>query len=207
MTSRYAVLIVVILLVVGACTETDTAVIEPELATVDCFSVIDALDEPPFDYTVVSGVVAFGGSDNADTPLQAVWNEQSGWFGSKTGLLVRSGSTVTVSVPPDVQDRVNIGWGGSGGPWEVRISGCDRAEEWVVFAGGIGVRAPECVPLTVNDGATEQRVMIGVGAPCPGQEPLSVPALSSTKSTDTTVATSTVTSTPVPEVSCSSPPC
>jgi hypothetical protein len=191
MTSRYAVLILVILLVVGACTETDTTAIEPELATVDCFSVIDALDEPPSDYTVVSGVVAFGGSDNADTPLQAVWNEQSGWFGSKTGLLVRSGSTVTVSVPPDVQDRVNIGWGGSGGP----------------FAGGIGVRAPECVLLTVNDGATEQRVMIGVGAPCPGQEPLSVPALSSTKSTDTTVATSTVTSTPVPEVSCSSPPC
>lgn len=140
-------------------------------ASLDCSSVIDVLDAPPASYSVVLDVVAFDGSDNSPHSLQAVENEQTGWFGAKTGLLVRSGSSLSLSVPPAMRDRMQIGWGGSGGTWELTIPGCERPEEWLVFSGGLGVKAPECVPLIVHSGGAEQRVMIGVGAPCPRQHP------------------------------------
>jgi len=144
---------------------------DPVPATLDCLTVIDVLDTPPPDYMVALGVVAFAGSDNAGHALQAVENEQTGWFGAKTGLLVRTGSSFTLAVPSQMRDRMSIGWGASGPTWELRIPGCERVEQWLVFSGGFSVRAPECVPLTAHDGASVQQVMIGVGAPCAGQDP------------------------------------
>ena len=139
-------------------------------ATLDCVSVIDVLDTPPAAYFFALDVVGFDGS-----PLHAVENEETGWFGAKTGLLVRSGSSFTLSVPAEMRDRMQIGWGGSGGTWDLAIPGCERPEQWLVFSGGFSVTAPECVPLTVQTGTSEQQVMIGVGAACGRQHTTTLP--------------------------------
>ncbi len=66
--------------------ESNVATTEVDLApgTLDCFSVIDVLDTPPPGYTIVLGVVAFDGSDNATSALQATEDDRSGWFGAPT---------------------------------------------------------------------------------------------------------------------------
>jgi len=42
---------------------------------------------------------------------------------------------------------------------------------WLVFPGGYWVHRPLCLPLLVTAHGETERVRIGVGAACPGQEP------------------------------------
>ncbi|WP_250002765.1 hypothetical protein [Actinoplanes sp. M2I2] len=99
--------------------------------------------------------------------LQANESGEPGRLFAKTGLLVRAGTAVELSVAPEAAGDVIIGWG-SPGPkgTTVRVPACPDAKGWVVFAGGYTVSEPVCVPLIVRVGDREQRAEVSVGVSC-----------------------------------------
>lgn len=148
----------------------DVAVLES--VTLDCSATIDTVEIPPDGYTTVLDVVAIGGSSQSRRALQAFMDSETGWFGAKSGLVVRSGTESRISVPDKARSQLVIGWGSPGdSTWEVVVPACDRASPWIVFAGGFSVRKPACVPLMVEYGSSEATVLVGVGFPCEGQGP------------------------------------
>ena len=169
-----------IILLLSACTGIPHARevfdIEDSVA-VECSSVDDWVEEPSPAYALILGVVAVPGAESTSQAMQTANADGGLWESTKSGLIVpNGGKPFILSVPQDVQDRLYIwDWGTGGFKYEIRVPGCERSEDyvddWVVFAGGLTVREPECVPLVVSDGSEEVRVMVGVGAPCPGQEP------------------------------------
>lgn len=169
-----------ILLVLAACTEApdarDVFDIEDSVS-VECSSVDDWVEELSPGYSLVLGVVAVPGADGTPRALQTANADGGLWEGTKSALIVPNGGAFfTLLVPEEVRDRMYIwGWGSDGFKFEIRVPGCERSEffvdEWLVFGGGLAVREPECLPLLVSDGSEEKRVMVGIGAPCPGQDP------------------------------------
>ena len=148
-----------------------------ESATADCDAIDAWIEAPQPDATVVLDVVAMPVSPRYPTALQTSNADGGLWEGTKWGLLFRNGaSPFSVIVPKEVRDRVFIwDWGTETNTWEVHVPGCERTEEWIdnwlIFGGGVVVREPECVPLRVTRGSQVEKVMIGIGAPCPGQDP------------------------------------
>ncbi len=151
-------------------------------------------DEPPPEFSTVVGAVALQTSDSTAQPLAVEvvqpgsgdeaplpGPQPAGGFWVKSGLMVRAGEEVELSVPPEVREALWVQWGQAGGRWtsDLTVPACEgqRAEwvisgdatEWRVFAGGFWVREPACMPLVVRAGQQEERVTIGIGAPCPGQ--------------------------------------
>ncbi len=52
----------------------------------------------------------------------------------------------------------------------------DAESDWLVLAGGFWVSVPMCAELIVEADGVEERVEIGLGQPCPGQEPPAGPS-------------------------------
>ena len=94
---------------------------------------------------------------------------------AKTGLVIKAGTKFELVVPDEAKDMVSIGWGGvpSTPSRRVTVSCPARASSsgWQVYVGGYWAPRPACVPLIVRAGGKEQRVLIGLGTPCPGQLP------------------------------------
>ncbi|WP_250038012.1 hypothetical protein [Paractinoplanes maris] len=86
---------------------------------------------------------------------------------AKTGLLVRAGTAVELTVAPSAPPGVTIGWG-SPGPegTTIRVPACPSAAGWVAFAGGYTVTALTCVPLIVRVGGRTESAAVRVGADC-----------------------------------------
>jgi hypothetical protein len=116
--------------------------------------------------TLVLGVVAL-------TPYlpQTVADENGPHlhYWSKTGLIVRSGAVVTISVPPAWRDRAAIGWGSPAWPVSsLRVARCSWMDfKWNVWAGGFFLRdRTACVPLVVRARGSTARIRVGVGRRC-----------------------------------------
>jgi len=94
---------------------------------------------------------------------------------AKTGLVIKAGTKFELVVPDEAKDMVSIGWGGAPSTPSRRITvSCPaRASSsgWQAYVGGYWAPRPACVPLIVRAGGKEQRVLIGLGTPCPGQLP------------------------------------
>lgn len=86
---------------------------------------------------------------------------------AKSGLLVRAGTAIELTVDTSAAAGVTIGWG-SPGPeaTTIRVPACSSANGWLAFAGGYTVGEPTCVPLIVRAGGHEQRAEVRVGASC-----------------------------------------
>lgn len=135
-------------------------------ATLNCAQHIDT-HPPAEDLQVIDGAVAlptprtFGplqaGPDGSDDP----------WFRNyaKQGLVVRTGRTVDLIVPPEGRRRLALSWGN--GParltWHLHVSCRDPNARWFAFAGGYYVPRPACVSLIVRTGGRQTRVHIAVG--------------------------------------------
>ncbi len=144
-------------------------------ATLRCSDVVGT-DPPSADLRQLEGVVAF-----PSTSQPALQTSQTGAAGkrrlfAKFGLLVRAGqSMVIVASDPD---HVAMGWGNPGTITSALIiPGCPEpansspGSEWLAFAGGYYVDRPQCIGLIVTRAGQEHTVRIGVGAPCPDQQP------------------------------------
>jgi hypothetical protein len=97
----------------------------------------------------------------------------SSWkYFTKWGMAIRSGASVTVSVPTAWRTRVAITWGSSTPIVStLRFALCrsadGRKQPWNAYPGGFYVDAPTaCVPLTFTAGQRSRTVRFGIGKSC-----------------------------------------
>lgn len=156
----------------------------PDVATstvLDCTSAIGSSSSfPPTGYESVGDVVALPTSAEATSALQTsrVGKPGSGTrLYAKVGLLVRVGSRFELSVAPGLRDQFAIGWGAPAIPArQMHVGPCDSGSAWLAFAGGFWVKSVGCFDLDVNIDGSYTRVQVGIGAPCPGQDPPNGPS-------------------------------
>jgi hypothetical protein len=143
------------------------------------------IDTPPTDemFTIVDNAVALPSTNqpalqvvpvdksspaSQDEPLA---DGKSYW--AKQGIAVLGGHRVELSVAPEVADKIRIGWGHAPSTGSTSaVADCPSPEEWLGFPGGYSVREPGCYTIHARvDDKAKQQVDIGIGAPCPGQDP------------------------------------
>jgi len=155
----------------GSATSSAAPVGESVLA---CGNYIDG-DAPVAPLQVVLGVVALPISPvypALGTSLSGEGNGALRLF-AKTGLVIRPGTAFELIVPAEFADRLSIGWGSPGTPsHRVVVNNCPNpGGGWLAYAGGFWIDHPACVPIIVRTGGKQREVHIGVGTPCPGQQP------------------------------------
>ena len=132
---------------------------------------------PPRDYSVVLNVVGLPTSPHSRALQTARTHDvppEPRLF-AKTGLLIRADSRFSLLVPH--RERLWIGW--ANGPAQphkaVVVRGCARPSQarsgWLAYPGGFWVQAVGCYSLIVKSSGREQRMRLGLGAPCSGQKP------------------------------------
>jgi hypothetical protein len=155
-------------------------------ATLTCSDAIGS-DLPPRDLAVVLGVVALPTSEASRFALQTALSgerDPAARLFAKQGLLIRTGVSFEIVVPDEVASRFAIGWGSPARRTRDLVVGgcpsgscaadhgsaiCDSSSAWLAYPGGYWVQQVGCLPLLVRAAGREQRALIGVGAPCPGQ--------------------------------------
>jgi hypothetical protein len=127
---------------------------------------------------VVVGPIAFSGLLDA-APRRALgpWGDD-GRLGRKSGVVVRAGRAVVLSVPERYRERLFLHYTrGEAGTSEVRIVPCPpgtrafsydgRVGPVTGFSGGFSMTRPGCYPLDVRvEGGRAYRVRIAFGYPC-----------------------------------------
>lgn len=135
--------------------------------------------EPPSsDARVVLGVVALPDPSRAPalraTRQADTANLTETWF-AKTGLGIRSGAEWRLSVAPESAGHLLIGWGSSVVPVASLSSptGCAAPSPgaWLWYPGGFWTDQPGCYAVIVESGGRTERLPVGVGSPCEGQQP------------------------------------
>jgi hypothetical protein len=148
----------------------------PALASLTCSEPIDG-GAPPAGWQTALDVVALPASpdsralqvfDSGDPTVPALF--------AKTGLLVRAGQAFELEVPVEGNNRVAIGWGDaltSRPSARFAVPACPDTfgTGWLAYPGGYWADRPLCLPLTVRAAGRGQQVQIGIGTPCPGQQP------------------------------------
>ncbi|MFS1304877.1 hypothetical protein [Streptosporangium longisporum] len=142
---------------------------------VECDSMIASQRAPSPNLEIVGGAVALPTSRTYERALQVsetrLPDGSEGLF-AKQGLMVRRGRHVELTVPERVTDRFWLTWGRPGPTGMRVVDRCDAENEWIAFVGGYLARKAGCFPVLVSvDGRAFREVLIGVGAPCPGQGP------------------------------------
>ena len=151
-----------------------TTVVPAATQLLRCGDFIDT-GPPPRDYSVVLNVVGLPTSPHSRALQTARTRDappQPRLF-AKTGLLIRADSKFSLLVPP--RERLWIGW--ANGPAQphraVVVRGCARPSHtrsgWLAYPGGFWVQAVGCYSLIVKSSGREQRMRLGLGAPCSGQ--------------------------------------
>ena len=144
-------------------------------ATLECTNYSDA-QPPPADFQIVLGVVALPTSPRAAALGTTSVNDPdpSLRLFAKTGLFIKVGTPFELIVPDQPAGRLAIGWGPNSTPSRrVIVANCadGRHTGWLDYPGGYWLSAPACVPLIVRADGKDQLVHIGLGTPCPGQQP------------------------------------
>lgn len=97
---------------------------------------------------------------------------EPGWYWTKWGLVARGAHEIELAVPDKLIDDMRIGWGQFIEPAASTVMDCADTDGWLAFTGGYWVREPGCYALNVTvDTDPPQRVDIGIGASCAGQDP------------------------------------
>jgi hypothetical protein len=168
-------------LVAAAAATGAAAAPEQELPTRDCRARIES-GRGPLSFTqhraVVVGPIAFSGLLDA-APRRALgpWGDD-GRLGRKSGVVVRAGRAVVLTVPERYRDRFFLHYTrGEEGTSSARIVPCapgtrafsydGRVGPVTGFSGGFSMLRPGCYPLDVQvEGGRSYRVRIAFGYPC-----------------------------------------
>ena len=142
----------------------------------DCRDPIGVLTGTPDDYQVVGDAVALLSSAGSPAALQTSRTSEADpahRLFAKTGLLVRAGAKAELLVPPTWSGRLAVAWGNTATePTEHLVIGsCEGADVWLAYPGGYYVRDAACIELVVRVDSVDTVLDVGVGAPCPGQQP------------------------------------
>ena len=167
---RARVIAILSCLVLAACGGIDT---RSPVTVLDCINGYDDAQVPEGS-TVVLDAVALP----TDRALGASGREQpsADRLFSKDGLIVSTDSAVDLRVADEWRGRFGFNWGQPADRRveHIRVPACapGRGEgRWLAFTGGYYVADPACVALIVTVRGAQQRVEIGIGAPCAGQDP------------------------------------
>lgn len=156
-----------------AASQSNTTTTQSADALVDCSTSIFNGEQLPEDYATVLDSVALPTADSASRALQVGHHptESAPSYYAKTGLLIQPGTSFSIEVNHAPDTAALTGWGSTGGQpiTGISSSGCE-GEAWIVFAGGIVVREPMCVELTVKVNDAQEVISVGAGAPCEGQQ-------------------------------------
>lgn len=163
------------MLAVVSCAETVRPVpgedIPSSAAIVECQNAIAHLDEiDDIGHTTIHNVVSLATSESSSAALQVSRDGNGALFG-KTGLVVRRNSRVELKVREEFADEVSVRWGQTVDTDHLIVGPCSSRAEWLVFAGGYVVQRVGCFDILVKGRSEQAKVAVGVGAPCPGQEP------------------------------------
>jgi len=146
-----------------------------------CAEFIDT-QAPSEDLEVVLGVVALPTSPGAaalQTGRTGDTNPATRLF-AKTGLLIKADSTFELAAAGPNAASFSIGWGNLRHRGRrIVVENChgpSGSAGWLAYAGGYWTRDPKCVSLLVKAHGKEQRVRIGLGVACPGQQPPTGPS-------------------------------
>jgi hypothetical protein len=95
---------------------------------------------------------------------------------AKAGLGVKAGTTWRLTVASKDENHLRIGWGSPVEEPSITVlppTGCIPASRtgWLWYPGGYWTDRPGCYTVVVHASGRSQEVPVGVGAPCPGQEP------------------------------------
>jgi hypothetical protein len=136
-----------------------------------CADAVDRVAEPGDGYRVVADVVAVPGSDRVLEPVEQASGDGPTRLFAKWGLLVRTDTTVDVSLLPGWDGRARLHWGDTDfePATSVRVVSCGEepgADRWTVFAGGTWVIEPDCVPLRITTATGETTAEVSIGTPC-----------------------------------------
>jgi len=166
-TARIALIAVAVFVVLSDVASAAPASTTPEPAATPfpCTNAISTAARPPTGYEAIAGVVAlptkkkFAGGDRRGS---------DGFRFAKQGLLVKTGASVELIVPPAWAQRVNIAWGDAPRTTHLQITNCGTNPQvtWLVYAGGFYVTERACVPLIVRAGGHDDKVHIAVGKSC-----------------------------------------
>ena len=148
----------------------------PALAALTCSAPIDG-GPPPDGWQTVLGVVALPAAPGARA-LQAFDSGDATGpaLFAKTGLLVRAGQPFELEVPAERDNRVAIGWGNAltfvpSARFAVPACPDTFGTGWLAYPGGYWADRPLCLSVTVRAAGGEEQVPVGIGTPCPGQQP------------------------------------
>lgn len=134
-----------------------------------CTASVDALAAPPTGYRLVGKDVAVPDARVMSTEDSGKADPAARLF-AKWGLVVRAGKVVDLRVAPDWQDKARLGWGGTSTPARTaRVHACTPEggqAQWLAFVGGTWVAQAACVPLIITSDGRDDRVNLGIGAPC-----------------------------------------
>lgn len=92
---------------------------------------------------------------------------------AKTGLMLHSGRTATLTIPKAWAKKVSIAWGNQAAEWTttLQIPACpgppSGGNSWLVYPGGFSLDQPACIPLEVATPTGKKIVRVPVGVPCP----------------------------------------
>jgi len=147
----------------------------PAVVDLPCGDTIDTVAGRQRGHQTVLGIVQLP-TAAAGPALQAA--RQDGApprYFANAGLVIRSDTPAELLVVgPDDLDGA-LGWGNPARfGRSVRIGACAGSSGsggWLVYAGGFETTRPGCLTIEVRTGGRSERVKIGVGTACPGQDP------------------------------------
>jgi hypothetical protein len=93
---------------------------------------------------------------------------------AKAALMVKPGARAEIIVPSASMGNLSVEWGNTtkrARTTHVTVGPCEGPDNWLVYPGGYYVPDPSCVQATVRVAGIDHSIAVGVGAPCPGQEP------------------------------------
>ena len=93
------------------------------------------------------------------------------FYFAKTGLWWRGNAKFEILVPDELRSTMAIGWGGPAELAHVVRTDCALSDTWMALPGGYWTTEIMCAAVIVRVGDIEQRVDIGLGKPCDGQDP------------------------------------
>lgn len=141
-------------------------------ATVRCSDAIFEranVDDPNFE--LIGDRVGLQTSTAVQDPLQMVsQTDNANWpaLRTKTGLAVRSGTTLSIDVVSPTDVDLSLFWANDPAlpSRSVTITSCSSSAEWLIFAGGYYTSQPTCGHLRVVIDDTEYFVAVPLGARC-----------------------------------------
>ena len=143
----------------------------------DCVDPIGTSSALPAGFEDIGGAVGLqtAASDHVAMQTAATSSgDPSARLFAKAALMVKRGARAEIIGPPASMGSLSVEWGNTTNrarTAHLTVGPCEGPDSWLVYPGGYYVPDPSCVHVNVRVAGIDHSTAVGVGAPCPGQEP------------------------------------